>query len=114
MTIKLPGRDYFSFQELMERWQCTENDLRSLVSSSELTPSIYVSGEVGILPKGGGEYRMMWAGLPGDQSRIELLDKINTSGWLYLKVPRLTGPFECQFIRTYAKQIVVKLIYQLL
>lgn len=39
-------RTHFTFIELMEHWQCSENDLRDAIVSQHLVPSIYVKGAV--------------------------------------------------------------------
>jgi len=38
--VTLPEANFFTFQELMFRWQCTENDLKRLVISEQLIPSV--------------------------------------------------------------------------
>ena len=43
MAIKLPEKTWFTFHEIMERWQCTENDIRRLVIEQSLVPSIRTS-----------------------------------------------------------------------
>lgn len=42
MAIKLPERNYFSMAELMLRWSCTDNDIRALLLSGKLVPSIRI------------------------------------------------------------------------
>ena len=44
MAIKLPERNSFTFAELMERWQCTENDVRHLIIEKTLVPSYFFQG----------------------------------------------------------------------
>lgn len=45
MAIKMPGREYYTFPELIERWGCDENDIRRLIINRRLIPS-YVINEV--------------------------------------------------------------------
>ena len=44
MAIKLPERNSFTFAELMERWQCTENNVRHLIIEKTLVPSYLFQG----------------------------------------------------------------------
>ena len=43
MAIKLPNRNYFTFPELMKRWDCEEADLFHLLLSEKLIPSYFFS-----------------------------------------------------------------------
>jgi hypothetical protein len=45
MAIKLPERNYFTFPELMSRWQCEERDFFHLFIENKLVPSYFFSGE---------------------------------------------------------------------
>ena len=40
MGIKFPEKTYFTFQELLVRWQCVPADLHRLIVSAKLTPSM--------------------------------------------------------------------------
>ena len=46
MAITLPKRSYFTFPELMVRWQCEERDFFHLFLENRLVPSYFFSGEI--------------------------------------------------------------------
>ena len=46
MTIKLPNRTYFTFAEVLSRWQCTDNDIRNLILTGTLVPSLRINGSI--------------------------------------------------------------------
>lgn len=48
MAIKLPNRNYFTFPELMKRWECEEADFFHLLLSEKLVPSYFFSEELKI------------------------------------------------------------------
>ncbi|TAM39968.1 MAG: hypothetical protein EPN61_11795 [Burkholderiaceae bacterium] len=43
MAIKLPQRNYFTFPELMKRWDCEERDLFHLLLDEKLIPSYFLN-----------------------------------------------------------------------
>lgn len=46
MAIKLPDRNYFTFPELMKRWDCEEADIFHLLLSEKLIPSYFFSDDL--------------------------------------------------------------------
>lgn len=42
--MRLPDKEYLTFKELAERWNCDESDLFHYVATRKLVPSIFVSG----------------------------------------------------------------------
>ena len=43
--IKLPEKNWFTFSELIQRWQCTELDVIHLLIEGKLVPSYHFSGD---------------------------------------------------------------------
>jgi hypothetical protein len=104
MAIKLPSRNYFTFPELMARWQCTENDLRALIIDEALKPSYFFPPEV--------IYRVCKL-QPNGSVLVEELDDeekfYNTSAF-YLQTPTQNALFDCQFTLFTRKRTPPKLI----
>jgi hypothetical protein len=97
MAIKLPERNYFTFSELMTRWDCTENDLRFAIISGAIKPSIKLNGEhYCVLWKinGFGEYNPDEFN-PNSTDSYRLQYKPRR--WLYLQDPVQISPFDCEF-----------------
>ena len=99
MTIKLPEKAWFTFQELMERWQCTENDIRRLVIEQSLIPSFRTSEKL-TTPD--------WDFEPSEESVPSCaLGENSPEGyalaypvlnhWLYLRLPLRISTFDCEF-----------------
>ncbi len=91
MAIKLPERTYFTFPELMARWQCSENDVRELMVRGDLVPSIFHSG--GVEPT-----REFADGVWLPSSVVGVPDPTYAQGLLYLRTFRPTGPFTGDFL----------------
>lgn len=91
MAIKLPERTYFTFSELMARWQCSENDVRELMVRGDLVPSIYHNGRA--IPL---EEVVPGAWTPSKVDDME--GEVHAQGLLYLRdfLPR--GPFTGDFL----------------
>jgi len=101
MAIKLPEKAYFTFHELMNRWQCTENDLSRLVISGQLKPSILFGK--------GTLHSVRWEQyiLDGSMWATQEIDTKNAldsyapcppkACWLYLQKPVQQGPLDCDF-----------------
>lgn len=47
MAIKLPKRNFVTFPEVCERWQCSENDIRELIIEEQLKPSFFLGNQSG-------------------------------------------------------------------
>jgi hypothetical protein len=99
MAIKLPEKTWFTFHELMERWQCTENDIRRLVIEESLIPSIRTSEKLThpdweFEPSGNFEP----SGQLGENSSVGYaLEFTVLNHWLYLRRPLRISTFDCQF-----------------
>lgn len=94
MAIKIPARNYLTFSELMERWRCTESDLRYAVISGGIKPSVRLVGvhetvEWELTPWGTWERK-------SEQDGGYVLS-YQPVGWVYLQEPHQTGPFDCRF-----------------
>lgn len=93
--VTLPEANFFTFQELMFRWQCTENDLKRLVISEQLIPSVRFGSLLSVSSWDFGTF--------GDPKKM-LSDRRSTfnfprpaNGWLYLQNPTHETPFECTY-----------------
>ena len=98
MGIIIPTRKYLTYEELRERWQCSDNDLRYSIVAGELKPSIKAfealsipswefdsfSGE--ICPDG-----------PIEDGQEGYALKVKPKDWLFLQEPKQTGPLACKF-----------------
>ncbi len=96
MAIRIPTRNYLTFPELQERWQCSENDLKFAIISSELKPSVRLPGKHIVLTweesaLGRWEISEYYPGDLGYRLEIEV------RAWQYLQEPMQTEPFDCQF-----------------
>lgn len=95
MEIK---KKYFTFDELMERWQCERKDIHYFVGEGGLTPSI-VWGKVLI------RKWVSWSDEDGDSLLLmrEKDQRTNESitkymnGWIFLHRPTITGPYKYDF-----------------
>lgn len=97
MTFKFP-RGYLTFQEVRDRWQCSDNDLREAVASGALKPAIKTAAELktpawaldldGNIFPFGGEIDCGGDGTP-------ILSRCNQ--WLYLQKPFQNAPLNCIF-----------------
>ena len=96
MAIRIPARNYLTFPELQDRWQCTENDLKFAIISGELKPSVRLLGTHTVLvweQSASGEWEISEYH-PGDLGyRLE----IDVRGWQYLQDPIQTAAFDCKF-----------------
>lgn len=109
MAIKLPERNYFTLHELMKRWECEENDIRSLIVAGDLKPSCvinHVATPVTLVAfeDDGHQY---WEAQQvendavydneedGEECKYKL---VTTSGFYYYLLPYRTGPFDCRFV----------------
>lgn len=69
----------------MDRWHWSENDLKELVVSGKLVPSIFESGALWPLPIG------------SNGRRKRATNTIFVKEWMYLVGIRPIGPFDCEF-----------------
>lgn len=89
--VTLPEADFFTFQELMIRWKCTENDLKRLVISEQLIPSVRYGS---LLSVSSWDFHTF-----GDPTKAASTFNFPrpANGWLYLQNPTHLTPFECSF-----------------
>lgn len=99
MAIKLPEKTWFTFQDLIERWQCTENDIRRLVVEESLIPSIR-SARTLTTP----DWKLGKFGKFEPNGRLEHADGSGRAfehnylnHWLYLRRPVRTAVLDCEF-----------------
>lgn len=104
MAIIIPSRKYLTFEELRQRWQCTENDLRYLIYHEILKPALPSS------PHRLLSVLHMWTkddgGLVAEALKTEDGQplKVSVPGWLYLQSPAPLGVLNCEFHHlTYAR-----------
>lgn len=81
----LAKRARLTFDEVRERWQWSENDLREAVISGQLVPSIYEKGAIWPI-------RFDHAGKPS-----RMTPAVFSNHWLYAVSVNPTGPFDCNF-----------------
>jgi hypothetical protein len=96
MAIKIPTRNYLTFSELQERWQCSENDLRYAIISGAVKPSIRLIGKHKILSWEIDAFGDWVASdyAPGDSGYTL---EVDARGWQYLQDPIQTESFDCEF-----------------
>ncbi len=81
----LAKRTRLTFDEVRERWQWSENDLKEAVISGELVPCIYQKGAIWPI-------HFDPAGKPSRMTPAIFLNR-----WLYAVGVNPTGPFDCNF-----------------
>lgn len=109
MAIKLPTRNYFTFPELMRRWECEENDIRHLILNGDLKPSYVINHVANVVRflESEDENGQYW--LPdqvendveheSEEDREAFKYKmVSTEGFYYLLYPDQTASLECNFI----------------
>lgn len=97
MVIKIPPRKYLTFNELLLRWQCTENDLRYLIVNGELKPAIKATQPLKLVD---WEYDVMAEGcVPcgNKENGSGYAIEVQPTGWLYLQYPAHITPLNCEF-----------------
>ena len=98
MAIIIPKREYLTFAELLQRWQCTANDLRYLVVNGELKPSIKAVQELAIAS---WEYDVLEGICVPDgevtDGQFGYTLKWHPAYWLYLQSQKQTGAMSCEF-----------------
>lgn len=97
MAIKLPVRNYFTFQELIARWQCSENELKHAVIIGNIKPSIRLNGEFNTITWQIDSYGNYFPKEFFSNNLENIEFKFRPHGWLYLQDPIQTGPFEGEF-----------------
>ena len=99
MAITFSDRQYLRFHELQTYWKCTADDIRDVVISSQLKPSLYVDEECMVLQWCEDDSETASPGSltlePVMQHEGDAIESI--SGWMYLQEPWTTGPFSCCF-----------------
>lgn len=78
-------RSHLTFKELMERWDCSENDLRDYVINGHIVPSIFVKRAIEDVAKdSNGTWRRT-----GPAAFV--------SDWMYVVGVTVTAPLDCAF-----------------
>lgn len=98
MGIKTPQTKHLTFAELQERWQWSENDLRSAIISEEVKPSIWLTGMIAcqaVEQSPSGD----WIASTPDPDEVGTSGPACTGlyGWFYLQEPHQTASFDCEF-----------------
>lgn len=96
MAIKIPARNYLTFSELQERWQCTENDLRYAIISGAVKPSIRLVGKHKILSWEMDAFGD-WVASAYEPGELGYALEVDARGWQYLQDPVQTESFDCEF-----------------
>lgn len=103
MAIKLPPRRYLTLPELAIRWECTENEVRELIVSSQLKPSYiinHVAHKVRFFETSddaGDFWQMEPIGSVEDDDGKLRPKLYNTEGSYYLLHPDVTSSLDCHF-----------------
>ena len=103
MAIKLPPRRYLTLPELAIRWECTENEVRELIVSSQLKPSYiinHVAHKVRFFETSddaGDFWQMEPIGSVEDDDGKLRSKLYNTEGSYYLLHPDVTSSLDCHF-----------------
>lgn len=84
-TPPFANRERLSFNEVLDRWNWTENDLKEAVIEGHLVPCIYEKGAIWALRFDGS----------GNRSRIT--PAVFSNRWMYAIGVKQTGSFECSF-----------------
>ena len=87
-------RKYLTFDELAERWNCDKRDIHYLIAERDLAPSIAWGGMAVSCqwePDPEGHEQSILCSVKDDFGNLELR---NLHGWVYLKLPTVSGPFE--------------------
>ena len=96
MAIKIPSRNYLTFQELQSRWECTDTDLRYAILSGALKPSVKIDRELSVPHwQEGIRDELEPSGFLTDENDQPI--KTRPRGWQYLQEPAQTAPFDCSF-----------------
>lgn len=102
MMIKLPEKNWFTFSELIQRWQCTELDVVHLIIEGKLVPGYHFSGDFGMFEmktEGDGEDTHVYLdGVSGLTRRGEV-DQVfePVHGLGYLMQPKRVAAAEGEF-----------------
>jgi hypothetical protein len=98
MAIKFPPRHYFTFAELLQRWECEPNDVRAVITTGALVPAINV--ERWLLPYIGWKFDPesldeipRWPNFYSLERPLRAIGR----GWLALHMPRIVAPHDCEF-----------------
>lgn len=100
MSINIPARNYLTFHELMDRWQCTENDLRYAVICSAIKPCIRLVGEHQVVEwelAPWGAWRQRTPDDDGYDTGVTYVLAYEPRNWVYLQEPHQIAPFDCRF-----------------
>lgn len=94
MAIIIPARNYLTFHELMNRWQCTENDLRYAVICGAIKPCVRLVGTHQTIEWERAPWGA-WVKRSTDDYTYALA--YEPKHWVYLQEPHQTAPFDCRF-----------------
>lgn len=87
LSTPVPQRNHLTFQEVLTRWNWQIDDLKEVVVSGELVPSLY-------------ESKPLWPmriGANGKRQHNPTEPAIVPNRWMYLVGVKTTGPFDCKF-----------------
>ena len=99
MAIIIPIRKYLTYGELRERWQCSDNDLRYVIVTEELKPSVKAFENLTI-PSWSFDDDDIEKVIPeGEMENAQngYTLQVRPNGWLFLQDPKQTGPLACEF-----------------
>jgi len=83
--IPLAHRERLQFNEVLERWHWSENDLKEAVIAGHLVPSIYERGALWPMRS------------TGSGKRCRITPAVFSDRWMYAVGANPTGPFNCSF-----------------
>lgn len=97
MTINIPKRNYLTFTELQQRWQCSENDLSFAIICGELKPSLKLdpaSRSILFEVDAMGDWEVF---APKHYDDGYDCCVIARDHWYFLQDARQISPFDCEF-----------------
>lgn len=96
MTFKMPELGYLTYDELRERWNCTDNQLRQAIFAGEIKPAIFVDGNLSI-PTWAHNKFDGWHADDNQQDGQGEDVFVRYCGLLYLQSPIRDSAWDCEF-----------------
>jgi hypothetical protein len=98
MAIIFSERPYLTYSELKARWQCSDNDMSYQLITGDLKPVVKLTEALKVPDWEFGNDRSYPCGVYIDYRDLEPKEITReVSCWLYLQIPKQTGPLDCLF-----------------
>lgn len=96
MAFKMPELGHLTYSDLLDRWKCTDNQLRNAIISGDLVPAIFVDGHCALVD---WQYDSFEGYVPEDAATDGQGEEIRLRvvGPLFLQRPKTLGPWDCEF-----------------